>query len=270
MPSILVTGVSSGIGHALAAKAAAEGWTVVGTVRKGKEEDAPLGIDVRNLELSDFRDVRRLVAGVLADRGCPDVLVNNAGTVIYGSVEDTPVEEMRRLFDVNVFGAIELIDGFLPAMRERGSGLIVNVTSLGGRMTFPFFAAYNASKHAMEGFSEGLWHELRPFGIRVKAVEPGYVQTPIYEKSMRADGREREAGEPYRRFQAAMTGFAESLRGLTTPERAAEEAWRAIIDPSDRLRYPVAAYARALTRARRWLGELRVMRFFHGRWLGKY
>ena len=289
MPFIIITGVSTGIGRAAAARFAQAGWRVVGTIRApatspGSSEVLPAGmravsekagaalpaeVTLEMLDLADPVSVAAFASRVLTVHGVPDVLVNNAGTLHFGSVEDTDPATMRQVFEVNVFNQVALIDAFLPGMRERGSGLIVNVSSLGGRLTFPFFATYNASKHALEGFSEGLWHELQPFGIRVKVVEPGYVATPIYGKAGVTSEGAAAASEPYRRFEAAMVAFERTIKRRSTPEEAAEDLWRAVDDSSDRLRYPIAAYARTLLRARRWLGEMRVMRVMHRRWMGE-
>lgn len=267
MGLMLITGVSSGIGNALARHAAGLGWTVVGTVRGEAAPEAyglPPTVQLEQYDASSPGASRSLAERVLATYGCPDVVVNNAGAVIYGPVEETPQARVAALFQVNVFSPVELVQALLPAMRERGTGTIANVTSLGGRMVFPFFTTYNATKHALEGFSEGLWHELKPFGIRVKAIEPGYVETPIY-KAM--DEQERPTG-PYAPYLEAMNAFSDGVQKRTTPEAAAVETMRAILDESDRLRYPVAAYARPLLMARALLGPQRVMRFMHRRWMG--
>lgn len=267
MGLMLITGVSSGIGNALARLAAEMGWTAVGSVRGDVAPEAyglPPTVRVEQYDASSPGASRSLAERVLATYGCPDVLVNNAGAVIYAPVEETPQERVRALFQVNVFSPIELTQALLPAMRERGSGTIANVTSLGGRMVFPFFTTYNATKHALEGFSEGLWHELKPFGIRVKAIEPGYVETPIYASM---DERKDPVG-PYAPYLRAMNAFSDGIRKRTPPEAAAAEIMHAILDESDRLRYPVAAYARPLLAARVLLGPQRVMRFMHRRWMG--
>lgn len=270
----LITGVSSGIGKATAKRFARAGWRVIGTYLGPPVEEVPTewpgDVTVKKLDLADLDSVRVLAGDVLNEFGAPDVLLNNAGIVMYGPFEDETVERIKRIFDINVFGQIELTRAFLPAMRERGSGLIANVTSLGGRSVFPFFTTYNASKHAMEGFSEGLWHELRPFGVRVKAIEPGYVRTPIWDKGMKREGKYLQGSEPYRPYMTAIAEFNDSIQNKTPPEKVAEEIWDAINDPSDRLRYPVAAYARGLLKARRVLGEMRVMRTMHTRYMGKY
>jgi short-subunit dehydrogenase len=159
-------------------------------------------------------------------------------------------------------------------MRGRGSGTIANVTSLGGTMTFPFFGVYNSTKWAFEGISEGLWHELKPFGIRVKAIEPGFVETAVWDKALPDRGATGARNEPrgtaaYRPYLRSMLDFEGSITDRTSPEDSAAEIAKAISDESDRLRYPVAAYARPISRARRVLGGQTMMRFFHKRWLGR-
>lgn len=272
MPSILITGVSSGIGRACAERFAREGWRVIGTVRDPERMAGatwPGEVVLESFDLDARGAGAELGRRIVDVHGCPDVLLNNAGMLQFGSVEDTEPEQIERLFRVNVFEQIALAMALVPAMRQRGSGVIANVTSLGGRMTFPFFATYNATKHALEGFSEGLWHELQPFGIRVKAIEPGFVETAIWGKVLPSSPEDVDASPPYRAYQMAMQGFESSITDRTPPAQAAEEIWRAVNDGSDRLRYPVAAYTRPLLLARRVLGELRVMRFFHKRWMGE-
>jgi NAD(P)-dependent dehydrogenase (short-subunit alcohol dehydrogenase family) len=272
MPSILITGVSSGLGRAALDRFAQEGWQVIGTTRRAGEPDPatlPPNVRLMTLDLADPASMSALAADVLAEQGAPDVLVNNAGTLLFASLEDTPAEEIRQVFDVNVFSQLELVKAFLPAMRERGSGTIVNVTSLGGEMVFPFFASYNASKHAMEGFSEGLWHELQPFGIRVKIVQPGYIATPIYDKAGVDEDDPTRSSPPYRAMRAAMVRAEQAVSKRTSPEDAADELYKAVIDDSDRLRYPIAAYAATLITARRVMGDRLFTRWAHKRWFAR-
>jgi len=271
VPSILITGVSTGIGKACAQKFASQGWKVIGTVRDPQRSaDMVWDGDVvlEALDLEQPGSAAALGARVLESHGCPDVVLNNAGILQFGPIEDLSQEELERIFQVNVFGQLELIRSLLPAMRERRSGTIANVTSLGGRIVFPFFAAYNASKWALEGFSEGLWHELQPFGIRVKAIEPGFVETAIWGKVLPDDDTGLPGREEYRPSVRSMRAFEASITDRTTPDGCAQQVWDAVNDPSDKLRYPVAAYAKPIVSARRWLGDLRVMRFFHKRWMG--
>jgi NAD(P)-dependent dehydrogenase (short-subunit alcohol dehydrogenase family) len=273
MPSILITGVSTGIGRALANLYAHSGWSVIGTVRNATSR--PDGLDERVLleevDLSVAGSAASLADAVMARHGVPDVLVNNAGAVQFGAVEEVTAEQLERIFRVNFFSQLELIRCLLPAMRERHSGTIANVTSLGGTMTFPFFSAYNSTKWALEGVSEGLWHELKPFGLRVKAIEPGYVATAIWDKAL---PRENEGDDdakddgPYGPYLRAMLEFEKGITDRTTPEAAAVEIAAAVADTSDRLRYPVAAYAKPIVRVRRMFGAQALMRFFHKRWMG--
>jgi NAD(P)-dependent dehydrogenase (short-subunit alcohol dehydrogenase family) len=268
MAKVLITGVSTGIGRACAEHFASKDWTVVGTVREPerlRDIDWPGDVQIEALDLDREGAGAEFAGRVLDSHGCPDVIINNAGVLQFGPIEHASPAEVRRIFRVNVFEQIGLAYGFVPAMRERGSGTIANITSLGGRMVFPFFAVYNASKHAIEGFSEGMWHELMPFGIRVKVIEPGFVETAIWGKAL---GDAAARPEEYRERMTAMEGFEGSIKDRTPPARAAEEIWRAVQDPSDRLRYPIAAYARPILRARRLLGDRFMMRFFHKRWMG--
>jgi len=273
MPSIVVTGVSTGIGRACANLYAGRGWRVTGTVRDSCRRPQELDdrVSLAPLDLSVPGSATALARLVLTDAGCPDVLLNSAGAMRFGAIEDTSTEEFESIFQVNVFGQLELVRGLLPAMRERGSGTIANVTSLGGTMTFPFFGAYNSTKWALEGISEGLWHELRPFGIRVKAIEPGFVETAIWNKALSATSEadaQPKGTTAYAGYQQAMMDFEAGITDRTTPEAAAIAIAQAIADESDRLRYPVAAYARSIATARRVLGGQRLMRFFHARWMG--
>jgi NAD(P)-dependent dehydrogenase (short-subunit alcohol dehydrogenase family) len=275
MPSILVTGVSSGMGRAVANLYAKRGYTVIGTVL---DPATPVeGLDARvtlePLDLGRKGDGAELAQRVLQKYGCPDVVLNNAGIVQFGAIEDVSAAELERIFQINFFGQLELTRGLLPAMRERRSGTLANTTSLGGTLTFPFFGAYNATKWAFEGACEGLWHELKPFGIRVKAIEPGYVQTAIWSTALPKAGVEAPEADlkgsaAYHPFMRAMLKFEAAITNRTSPEDAAAEIAAAIDDPSDRLRYPVAAYARPIVRARRVLGPQAMMRFFHKRWMG--
>jgi NAD(P)-dependent dehydrogenase (short-subunit alcohol dehydrogenase family) len=275
VPSILVTGVSSGMGRAVADLYAKRGYKVIGTVL---DPAAPVeGLDERvvleRLDLSTKGDGAALAQRVLETYGCPDIVLNNAGIVQFGAIEDVSATELDRIFQINFFGQVEVIRGLLPAMRERRSGTVANTTSLGGTMTFPFFGAYNATKWAFEGVCEGLWHELKPFGIRVKAIEPGYVKTAIWAKALPKDGvkapdADLKGSPAYHPFMRAMLKFEAAITNRTSPEDAATEIARAIDDPSDRLRYPTAAYAHAIARARRVFGGQFMMRFFHQRWMG--
>ncbi|AOJ33418.1 oxidoreductase [Burkholderia metallica] len=185
---MLITGVSSGFGRALAQEALAAGHTVVGTVRSeqaARDFDALSAQAVaRVLDVTDFDRIDGVVADIEANVGPVDVLVNNAGYGHEGIMEESPLAEMRRQFDVNVFGAVAMMKAVVPCMRERRHGRILNVTSMGGHITMPGIAYYCGSKFALEGISEAAGKELAPFGIAVTAVAPGSFRTDWAGRSM--------------------------------------------------------------------------------------
>ncbi|MGK8208215.1 oxidoreductase [Burkholderia cenocepacia] len=186
---LLVTGVSSGFGRALAQEALAAGHTVVGTVRSAQarrdfealSEHAAFG---RVLDVTDFDAIDGVVAEIEANVGAVDVLVNNAGYGHEGVMEESPLSELRRQFDVNVFGAVAMMKAVLPFMRARRRGHIVNITSMGGHITMPGITYYCGSKFALEGISEALGKEVASFGIAVTAVAPGSFRTDWAGRSM--------------------------------------------------------------------------------------
>ncbi|MGF6916275.1 oxidoreductase [Paraburkholderia sp. 40] len=187
--TLLITGVSSGFGRALAQEALAVGHKVVGTVRsaQAKREFESASANAawgRVLDVTDFDAIDRVVAEIEAGVGPIDVLVNNAGYGHEGIMEESPLSDMRRQFDVNVFGAVAMMKAVLPFMRERRRGHILNITSMGGYITMPGIAYYCGSKFALEGISEALGKEVKPFGIAVTAVAPGSFRTDWAGRSM--------------------------------------------------------------------------------------
>ena len=185
---MLITGVSSGFGRALAQEALAAGHTVVGTVRSAQAAQAFEALSARAfarvLDVTDFDRIDGVVAEIEANVGPVDVLVNNAGYGHEGIMEEAPLAEMRRQFDVNVFGAVAMMKAVVPFMRERRRGRILNITSMGGHITMPGIAYYCGSKFALEGISEAVGKELEPFGIAVTAVAPGSFRTDWAGRSM--------------------------------------------------------------------------------------
>jgi NAD(P)-dependent dehydrogenase (short-subunit alcohol dehydrogenase family) len=187
--TIFITGISSGFGKALAGEALATGYQVIGTVRNERAQHefealAPGLAHAVTLDVTDFERIDAVVAQVEAEFGPVDVLVNNAGYGHEGILEESPLDEMRRQFDVNVFGAVAVTKAFLPYMRHRRSGHIINITSMGGTITMPGIAYYCGSKFALEGISDTLSKELKPFNIFVTAVAPGSFRTDWAGRSM--------------------------------------------------------------------------------------
>lgn len=187
--TLLITGVSSGFGRALAEEALAAGHRVIGTVRteqarKAFEALAPGRSVSRVLDVTNFEAIDGVVAEIEATVGPIDVLVNNAGYGHEGVMEESPLDEMRRQFDVNVFGAVAMMKAVIPGMRKRRSGHILNITSMGGHITMPGITYYCGSKFALEGISEALGKEVRALGIFVTAVAPGSFRTDWAGRSM--------------------------------------------------------------------------------------
>lgn len=180
---ILVTGASSGIGRATADLLQARGHRVYGTSRRPAAHDAPWSLV--QLDVTDDASVAACIGAILAAEGRIDAVVNNAGLVMAGAVEDTSIDEARRTFETNVLGAIRVARAVLPAMRSRGRGTIVNMGSLAGKVGMPFQGLYSASKFALEGLTEALRQEVAGQGITVSLVAPGDTATPVVENRVR-------------------------------------------------------------------------------------
>jgi len=176
---VVVTGVSSGIGRATAEKFAAKGCRVFGTVRNTAKAQAIPGVELIEMDIRDEASIERGIQTIIAQAKRIDVLVNSAGVTLLGAAEETSIGEAQILFDTNLFGLLRMIKAVLPHMREQRSGRIVNVSSVLGFLPAPYMALYSASKHAVEGLSETLDHEVRQFGIRVALVEPSFTKTNL-------------------------------------------------------------------------------------------
>ena len=191
---LLITGVSSGFGRALAQQALADGHRVVGTVRNMQAAEAfaamcPARAHARILDVTQFDAIDGVVADIEANVGAVDVLVNNAGYGHEGILEESPLSDMRRQFDVNVFAPVAMMKAVLPFMRARRRGHIINITSMGGYITMPGIAYYCGSKFALEGISDTLAREVQPFGIAVTAIAPGSFRTDWAGRSMQRTAR---------------------------------------------------------------------------------
>src|SRR3984885_12916258 len=263
---VLVTGASSGIGLACATHLAGRGFRVYGTSRRAASASAHLGnVTMLTADVTDDRSVERAVAAVLEREGRLDIVVNNAGMGIAGPVENTSIEEAKRQLDVNFFGAFRVCRAVLPAMRSQRGGYIVNIGSIGGLVAIPYQAMYSASKFALEGFSESLRMEVRPFGIRVVIIEPGDHKTAL------TGNRRVEVmpGSPYGdSFQAALAKTAHDEQNGPGPEQIARLLHRVVNQRNPRLRYTIGPTAQ---RAAVWLKRLTpyslveyVMRTYYG------
>ncbi len=261
----LVTGASSGIGEATALHLAELGYTVYAAARRVERMSdlADRGIRTRSVDVTDDPSMMALVEMVIADTGRIDVLVNNAGYGSYGALEDMPIEEGRRQFEVNVFGLARLTQLVLPQMRAQRDGYVVNVSSMGGRIWEPLGSWYHASKFAIEGLSDSLRVEVAEFGIKVVIIEPGSIRSEW--SGIAADQLEAtSANTPYAR-QAKVVGAV--LRGVdhsqmaSGPEVVAEAIAKAVQSPKPRTRYVVGGGARAILLAERILPDRGFDRF---------
>ena len=265
----LVTGASSGIGEAAVRALLADGFRVFAAARR-LDRMAPLaalGARLLPLDLIEEASIVAAMGEVEREAGRIDVLVNNAGLGFYGALEDVPLAEARRQFEVNLFGLARLCQLALPLMRRQGAGRIVNVSSVGGRFGEPFGAWYHASKYAVEGLSDCLRMELSPFGIDVVLIEPGTIRTEWSE--MASESLERASGAtayaPYAKRHLAMLARARASRVPSDPEVVARTIARAATAARPRTRYPTGAAARPMLFLRRWLSDRlfdRMMLFF--------
>ncbi|MDY0961589.1 MULTISPECIES: oxidoreductase [Massilia] len=247
-----ITGVSSGFGRALAQAAIVAGHRVAGTVRGTEQASAFAALDPAHahpqlLDVTDSAAIEAVVARVERELGPIDVLVNNAGYGHEGVLEESPLDEMRRQFDVNVFGAVAVIKAVLPGMRRRRQGHIVNITSMGGAITMPGIAYYCGSKFALEGISDTLSKELAPFNIAVTAVAPGSFRTDWAGRSMvrspRAIGDYDASFEPVRRARIEKSG-----KQPGDPARAAQAILRLVDSESPPAHLLLGSDALALVR----------------------
>ena len=242
---VLITGASSGIGKSCAAYLAARGFRVYGTSRRVTSDEELVdggshSYSLIPMNVDDEASVRRGIDWILAREGRLDVAVNNAGCGISGSVEDSSMDEIRALFETNFFGVVRVCQAALPIMREQGSGYIVNMSSLGGRVAQPFQAFYGASKFAVEGFTEALRMEVASLGIRVCLIEPGDLSTG-FTGSRRYVARAESQPAYAESFRMCMRVIEADETGGASPEIVAPLLHRIITNPSPRLRHPVGA-----------------------------
>lgn len=205
---VLVTGASSGIGEATALHLAHKGFRVFAAARRveklqtlaamGAGRITPLALDV-----TDAASIAAAMQAIEESGASLFALVNNAGVSVTGPIEETPLDEWRRQFETNVFAVVALTQAVLPAMRAAGEGRIINVGSVAGRIVAPFMGAYGASKHALEGLTDALRRELRPFAVKVSLIRPGFINTPFGEQEQEGFARAAREGGPYAKYAAA-------------------------------------------------------------------
>ena len=255
--AVLITGCSSGIGHATALRLQRDGWTVYATARKPETltELQAAGCRTLALDVTDEDSMRAAVEAV----GTVGVLINNAGYSQSGAVESVPPDDVRRQFETNVFGLLRLTQLVLPAMRAQRWGKVVNLSSMGGRLTFPGGGLYHATKYAVEALSDALRFEVRGFGIDVILIEPGLIVTRFGETAAGSVSATGAQDGPYAEFNASVAKLTEAAyKGPMAklggpPEAVADVIAKALSAKKPKARYPVTASARLM------MGQRRIM-----------
>jgi len=247
-PVALVTGASSGIGRAAARALAEAGFEVVGTSRNAAKVPPADGVRFLDLDVASDASVHAVVGQVIERFGRIDVLVNNAGVGSAGAAEESSVAQDQRVFDVNVFGVIRMTKAVLPHMRARGSGRIINISSVLGFLPAPYAASYAATKHAIEGYSESVDHEVREYGVRVLLVQPAYTKTGFDANVMRSDMPLPVYAQQRRIFDDVI---AEAMKDGDDPAIVAKVIVSAATDSRPKLRYTAGPAAGRVSTLRR-------------------
>jgi short-subunit dehydrogenase len=247
----LVTGASTGIGQATAKALKDAGFRVFGTSRRAAAA-RPDGVTMLTCDVTDDASVAKMVDEVLTKAGRIDLLVNNAGIGLLGGAEESSIAQAHSLFDVNVFGVIRVTNAVLPAMRRQGKGRIINMSSILGLIPAPYNALYASTKHAIEGYSESLDHELRALGIRVVLVEPGVTRTSFEENITRPDRLLPVYDAERPRMEALMRRLIEAG---DAPDIVAETVVKAASVPAPKRRYTAGKQAGQVRFLRRFLPE---------------
>ncbi len=261
--TVLITGATDGLGKAAALLLAERGYRVFAAGRSAEKRakldvlarEKGLPLETLEMDVCDDRSVQKAVSYVYQESGAIDVLINNAGLVYVGAVEDLRMEDWRRQFETNFFGVLRVTQAVLPQMRERRKGRILMMSSVSGFVTPPTQGAYSASKHAIEALSNALRHELYPFGIHTILIQPGYIMTNIQNTAMEMAQtyQEKFTSGPYAKIYSSYLGNATSTRAQskTTPEDCARIMLKAIEAPRPKARYGLTPLAR-LAKFTKW------------------
>jgi NAD(P)-dependent dehydrogenase (short-subunit alcohol dehydrogenase family) len=254
MPHILITGASTGIGKSAAALFAAKGWSVSATMRS-PEKSADVqalssNIALFALDVTDAASIKTAFDAAELRFGAIDVVVNNAGYGVDGIFEAMSDETIRKQFDTNVFGLMRVTREAIERMRPRRSGTIIQIASVGGRVTFPLFSIYHGTKWAVEGFSESLHYELREFGIKIRIVEPGAIKTDFYSRS-REFVKPTTTTDYDKLVETANKISSEAGEKGASPDLVAQTIYKAAMTSGYKMRFPVAYPANVLLPLRR-------------------
>lgn len=248
--TILITGASTGIGYATAIYFANKGWNVAATMRnpeKGKNLMGVKGVKVYALDVMEPQSIKQAIDSAIKDFGGIDVVFNNAGYALVGAFEAMSQEQIRRQFDTNVFGVMNVTKAILPYFRSKKAGTIINTSSMGGRITFPLYSVYHSTKWALEGFMESLQFELKRFNIKIRNIEPGAIKT---EFGNALDFMSMPDYDFY--VQKAHQNMLDAYKTAPGPESVATVVYKAAVGSGFRLRFPASLQSSTLLLLR-WL-----------------
>lgn len=256
---ILITGASSGMGKITAIDLIKKGYIVYGASRdvENMKDLQELGGHILNMDVTKDEEIRSGVEKIISEQGKIDVLWNNAGYGLYGSVEETSIEDAKSQFEVNLFGLAKLTQLAIPYMRKQKSGIIINTSSMGGKVYTPFGAWYHATKHALEGWSDCLRFELAPFGIKVVILEPGAIKTN-WGNIMRRLLQERSANGPYKEMvEATIKAGDDAYKkgNASEPNVISETIQKIISSENPKTRYAVGKMAKPMIFIRKYFGD---------------
>ena len=259
----VVTGSSSGIGYETALVLARNGFRTYATMRNLEKANAisdvakreKLSLHTIKLDVTDEKSVNDAIKTIKSDAGRIDVLVNNAGYGLTGSLEDLSMSEIKAQYETNVFGLIRVTQAVLPIMREQKSGIIVNISSIGGKMAIPLQSPYHGTKFAVEGLSESIAYELEPFGIKIVIIEPGAIKTNFDTGMVVAQKNQNPSSPYYKSMQKLQSSINSVFKNGTPPAKVAEVILNAITTPNPNLRYTVGEDAALLAQKRKELPD---------------
>jgi NAD(P)-dependent dehydrogenase (short-subunit alcohol dehydrogenase family) len=247
---VLITGASSGVGQSTARLLSKRGYKVFGTSRRPASAEIVPAVEMLPLDVRADDSARACVDAVASRSGRLDVLINNAGYELAGALEELSAEEARAQFETNFFGVVRMVNAVLPIMRRQNGGQIINVGSLSGLSPIPFLGCYSASKFALEGYTEALRHEVKPFNIRVSLTEAGFLKTPMMNHRQLGVNRV-SAYDPWR--QRALDAIRVHEENGPGAELVAETLLEIISSATPRLRYLIGQQAKSIVRLRRFL-----------------
>lgn len=250
--TILITGASSGIGKATALHFHQQGWNVIATMRSPEKEtelNTLENVQLEKLDVLDLTSIEQAIASGISKFGKIDALVNNAGYGAYGPLETFPRENIIRQFNTNVIGLMDVTKSIIPHFRENKSGVIVNISSVGGQMTFALGSLYHGTKFAVEGISESLHYEMKEIGVKVKIVEPGFISTDFGGRSFDFQAGDIEDYKPI--INALMKQWQNPNNTVSQPSLVAEIIYKAVTDGTNKLRYRAGEDANFLLDSRK-------------------